>query len=134
MDIIEENYNKAWERLDNIYLKPEECRRVIIDKIFDFQFSMATEKIEENFNNYCLMIGKLKTAYGIDLVNEEAGVDKALAHLTFKKFPQIMRNELLRLCSTHYPTFKELVKFIPIAIDRIHKSNSEGDVGYSCSL
>ena len=50
-----------------------------------------------------------------------------MAHLTFKKLPQALRNVLLILCSTHYPTFNELKHFIPKAIERINKTGEEAD-------
>ena len=132
-DITEENYIKAWKRLDDKYLKPEECRGSIIDKIFSYQFNNSLDKMEESFNNYCLIIDKLKTAHNIDLLESGRGFDTILAHLTFKRLPQSLKNKLLDLCSTHYPTFEELVKFIPTACDRILKSDSEGAVG-SCNV
>ena len=56
-----------------------------------------------------------------------------MAHLTFKKFPQTLKNVLLTLCTTHYPTFKELIKFIPKAVDRINKSSGDGIDTLNCN-
>ena len=132
MDLVNENYDVAWQRLINIYKKPDECKGLIIDKIFGFQFNMSMDKLDEAFNNYCLLIDKLLTSHKIDLLHEEAGVDDVLAHLTFKRLPQTVKNVLLTLCATHYPTFDELKKFIPIAVDRINKTNSEGADSVNC--
>ena len=133
MDLVKENYEVAWQRLENVYKKPDECKGLIIDKIFGFQFNMSMDKLDEAFNNYCLLIDKLLTSHDIDLLHEDAGLDSVLAHLTFKKLPQTLKNVLLTLCATHYPTFEELRKFIPIAVDRINKTNSEGADILNCN-
>ena len=133
MDLVEDNYELAWQRLESVYKKKDECRGLLIDKIFGFQFNMSMDKLDEAFNNYCLLIDKLLTSHGIDLLHDAAGVDSVLAHLTFKKFPQTLKNVLLTLCSTHYPAFEELKQFIPTAVDRINKSNSEGTDVLNCN-
>ena len=133
MDLIADNYELAWKRLESVYAKKEECRGLLIDKIFGFQFNMSMDRIEEAFNNYCLLIDKLLTSHDIDLLGDDSGVDCVLAHLTFKKFPQTLKNVLLTLCSTHYPTFEELKKLIPKAVDRINKTNSEGTDVLNCN-
>ena len=88
-----------------MYKKPDECKALLIDKVFSFQFNMNIDRLDESFNNYCLLIEKLKTSHGIDLLNDVAGSDTVMAHLAFKKLPQTLKNVLLILCSTHYPTF-----------------------------
>ena len=102
MDLVAVNYKVAWQRLEKVYKKPEECKGLIIDKIFGFQFNMSIDKLDEAFNNYCLLIDKLLTSHNIDLLHEDAGLDSVLAHLTFKRLPQRVRNVLLTLCKTHY--------------------------------
>ena len=109
-DLIADNYDKAWLRLEKVYKKPDECKALLIDKIFAFQFNMSIDRLDEYFNNYCLLIEKLKSSYNINLLDELAGTDTVLAHLTFKKLLQSLKNVLLELCSTHYPTFSELKK------------------------
>ena len=94
---------------------------------------MSIDRLDESFNNYCLLIEKLKSSYGIDLLNDVAGSDTVMAHLTFKKLPQTLKNVLLILASTHYPTFRELKELIPKAIDRIQKTKSEVSDSLSCS-
>ena len=49
--------------------KPDECKGLIIDKIFGFQFNMSMDKLDEAFNNYCLLIDKLFTSHDIDLLH-----------------------------------------------------------------
>ena len=120
-DVIADNYDLAWKRLNEVYKKPEECLAQLVDKIFGFQFNINIEKFDETFNNYSLLIDKLKTSHNIDLLDNDSGVHKIIAHLTFKKFPQQVKNVLLQLCSTHYPTFNELKLHIPTAVDRIKK-------------
>ena len=132
MDVVEENYLLAWQRLETVYLKPEECKGLLIDKINNFQFNVNIDKMDENFNNFCLLIDKLNKSYNIDLLNVGAGVDQYLAHLTFKKLPINLRNILLMLCDSHYPTFVELKNKIPIAIDRIRKTENMGE-NYNCN-
>ena len=116
-----------------MYKKPDECKALLIDKIFSFQFNKDIDRLDECFNNYCLLIDKLKTSHSIDLLNEVTGVDTVMAHLTFKKLPQTLKNVLSILSSTHYPTFKELKQFIPKAIERIQKSKSEEADSLSCT-
>ena len=132
-DLIADNYDKAWLRLEKVYKKPDECKALLIDKIFAFQFNMSIDRLDEYFNNYCLLIEKLKSSYNINLLDELAGTDTVLAHLTFKKLPQSLKNVLLELCSTHYPTFSELKKFIPKAIERIQRSKPEVSDSLSCA-
>ena len=133
MDLIEDNYELAWKRLEDVYAKKEECRGLLIDKIFSFQFNMPMDKFDEAFNNYCILIEKLLTSHDINLLDEETGVDSVMAHITFKKFPQTLKNVLLTLCTTHYPTFSELKQFIPKAVDRINKSNSDSTDVLTCN-
>ena len=102
--------------------KPDECLAQLVDKIFGFQFNTNIDKFDETFNNYSLLIDKLKTSHNIDLLDNDTGVHKVIAHITFKKFPQQIKNILLQLCSTHYPTFNELKQHIPTAVDRIKKN------------
>ena len=80
-----------------------------------------------------MLIEKLKSSYNINLLDELAGTDTVLAHLTFKKLPQSLKNVLLELCSTHYPTFSELKQFIPKAIERIQRSKPEVSDSLSCT-
>ena len=94
---------------------------------------MSIDKLDEAFNNYCLLIDKLLTSYDIDLLHAEAGLDQVLAHLTFKRLPQSVRNVLLTLCETHFPTFDESKKYIPFAVDRIHETNSDEADSLSCN-
>ena len=88
---------------------------------------MSIDKIDEAFSNYCILVEKLLTSHDIDLLHEEAGSNIVLAHLTFKKLPQALRNVLLNLASTHYPTFQELKDLIPKAVDRLRLSNYGGE-------
>ena len=133
IDLIADNFDVAWQRLEQVYKKPDECKALLIDKIYSFQFNMNIDRLDESFNNYCLLIDKLKTSHGIDLLNEVTRADTVMAHLTFKKLPQTLKNVLLILCSTHYPTFKELKQFIPKAIERIQKSKSDEADSLSCT-
>ena len=66
IDLIAENFDVAWHRLEQVYKKPDECKALLIDKIFSFQFNMNIDRLDESFNNYCLLIDKLKTSHGID--------------------------------------------------------------------
>ena len=68
-----------------MYKKPDECKGLLIDKIFSFQFNMSMDRLDEAFNNYCLLIDKLRTSHGIDLLDDVTGSDTVMAHLTFKK-------------------------------------------------
>ena len=86
----------------------------------------TVDKMDETFNNFCLLVDKLNKSYNIDLLNEGTGVDQYLAHLTFKKLPINLKNVLLMLCDSHYPTFIELKTKIPIAVDRIRKTEEGG--------
>ena len=95
-----------------MYLKKDECRGLLIDKIFNYQFNVTVDKFDETFNNYIILIEKLKSAHGIDLLTSNEGIDSVMAHLTFKKFPQNIKNVMLTLSSTHYPTFSELRAFV----------------------
>ena len=45
----------------------------------------------------------------------------------------VLKNVLLELCSTHYPTFSELKKCIPKAIERIQRSKPEVSDSLSCA-
>ena len=96
-DLVEDNYKRAWERLDKQYKKPEECRGLIIDQIFDYQFATQIDKVEESFTNYVLKVEKLLTSHDIDLLHEDAGVHHVLAHLTVKRLPPIVKDALLTL-------------------------------------
>ena len=89
--------------------------------------------MEEHFNSYVVLIDKLKTSHKIDLLNDATGVDTVLAHLTFKKFPQNVKNVLMQICETHYPTFQELIDKLPVAIERISKSECTGAEEVICS-
>ena len=105
------------------YEKKEEFRGQIIDRVFNYQFiNVRLENLEEHFDSYCVLIDKLKTSFKIDLLDADTGVDKVLAHLTFKKFPQNVKNVLMQICDNHYPTFNELIVKLPVAVERISKS------------
>ena len=128
LEINADNYDLAWDRLNYVYKKPQECLALLVDKIFTYQFTTSIDKFDENFNNYNILIDKLKTNYSIDLLDNDSGVHRVISHLTFKKFPNSIKNIMLQLCSTHYPTYEELKKYVPIAVDRIKKfQNSEND-------
>ena len=88
--------------------------------------------MEEYFNSYIVLIDKLKTTHGIDLLNKDSGVDTVLAHLTFKKFPQIIKNVIMQIGNNHYPTFDELIKHLPTAIERIQKTKGLGGEEVTC--
>ena len=133
LDLTEANYDLAWKKLEAVYAKKEECRGILIDKIFSFQFNMSADKIDECFSNYCILIEKLLTSHNIDLLNEEAGMDTVLSHLTFKKLPQSLRNVILNLSTTHYPTFAELKVLIPKAVDRLRLQSGENNDVLNCN-
>ena len=133
IDLIADNYEVAWQRLEAVYAKKEECRGILIDKIYNYQFNMSVEKIDEAFSNFCILVEKLLTSHGINILDEEAGCDIVLAHLIFKKLPQSLRNVLLNLTSTHYPTFKELKDLIPKAVDRLSKYGGENTDVLNCN-
>ena len=89
--------------------------------------------MEEHFNSYVVLIDKLKTSHKIDLLNVDTGVYTVLAHLTFKKFPQNIKNVLMQICESHFPTFQELIVKLPVAIERISKSKCTGAEEVTCS-
>ena len=127
LEVCADNYEHAWTRLKKVYYKKDEYRSLIIEKIFNYQFSnIKVEHLEEQFNSFIVLIDKLKTTHGIDLLNKESGFDTVLAHLTFKKFPQIIKNVIMQIGNNHYPTFDELTKHLPTAIERIQKSKGIG--------
>ena len=74
------------------------------------------------------------SSHRIDLLNSDEGIDCVMAHLTFKKFPQSIKNVILTLSSTHYPTFIELKELVPKAVDRIIKTNSNSTEVFSCNI
>ena len=74
-DLVAGNYKLAWQRLEKHYKKTEECKGLIIDKIFRYQFNMSIDKLDESFNNYVLLIDKLITSHKIDLLHKDAGLD-----------------------------------------------------------
>ena len=100
IDLIADNYDLAWKRLEDVYFKKEECRGLLIDKVFGFQFNVLMDKFDETFNNYILLIEKLSSSHRIDLLSSDEGIDCVMAHLTFKKFPQTIKNVILTLSST----------------------------------
>ena len=73
LDLVAEKYDLAWTRLDEVYKKKEECMAQLVDKIFGFHFNVNIDKLDEIFNNYCLLIDKLLTSHDIDLLHDEAG-------------------------------------------------------------
>merc|ERR1712240_433898 len=88
LEVCAENYEHAWTRLKKVYNKKDEYRSLIIEKIFNYQFSnIKVEQLEEHFNSYIVLI---------DLLNKDSGVDTVLAHLTLKKFPQIIKNVMMQ--------------------------------------
>ena len=89
--------------------------------------------MEDHFNSYFVLIDKLKNNHKIDLLNDASGVDTVLAHLTFKKFPQNVKNVLMQICDSHYPTFQKLIDKLPTAIERISKSKCTGVDEVICS-
>ena len=80
------------------------------------------------------MIEKFKSTHEIDLLSSNEGTDSVMAHLTFKKFPQNIKNVMLTLSSTHYPTFSELKTFVPKTVERLIKTGSNSTDSLSCNV
>ena len=103
-------------------------------KFEKYQFNVTVDKFDETFNNYIILIEKLKSAHEIDLLSSNEGTDSVMAHLTFKKFPQNIKNVMLTLSSTHYPTFSELKTFVPKTVERLIKTGSNSTDSLSCNV
>ena len=87
---------------------------------------MPVDRLSESFNSYDIAVKKLKNKYGIDLLNEYSGVNQVLAHITFNKFSSSVQNMMYTLTPTHYPTYEDIIEFLPTAIKRLKKLNENG--------
>ena len=118
------NFEVAWSKLEKKYLDNEYILRAIFSDIYLYKNTNPGK----NYQNILKGITKLENHIA-ELLNvhkldcHEGASDKLIAFIVFENLPGQLRNELINITKSTFPSLRQIFDNIKVAVDKVNISN-----------